>query len=94
MPGFDGTGPMGTGPMTGGGRGFCGMRVIGYNRPVYGYRHTPYSYPFTGAYGYSPYIEPMTREQETEFLKAEAEALRRELEAIEGRISQLSADAK
>ena len=23
MPGFDGTGPMGMGPMTGGGRGFC-----------------------------------------------------------------------
>lgn len=23
MPGFDGTGPMGLGPMTGGGRGFC-----------------------------------------------------------------------
>lgn len=26
MPGFDGTGPMGMGPMTGGGRGYC----IGY----------------------------------------------------------------
>ncbi|MFA5629446.1 MAG: DUF5320 domain-containing protein [Dehalococcoidales bacterium] len=25
MPGFDGTGPRGTGPMTGGGRGFCVM---------------------------------------------------------------------
>jgi hypothetical protein len=23
MPGFDGTGPQGKGPMTGGGRGFC-----------------------------------------------------------------------
>ena len=23
MPGFDGTGPMGAGPMTGGGRGYC-----------------------------------------------------------------------
>ncbi|HHW54697.1 MAG: DUF5320 domain-containing protein [bacterium] len=23
MPGFDGTGPRGLGPMTGGGRGFC-----------------------------------------------------------------------
>ena len=23
MPGFDGTGPMGMGPMTGGGRGYC-----------------------------------------------------------------------
>jgi hypothetical protein len=25
MPGFDGTGPMGQGSMTGGGRGFCAM---------------------------------------------------------------------
>lgn len=27
MPGFDGTGPRGRGPMTGGGRGFCVLRV-------------------------------------------------------------------
>jgi len=29
MPGFDGTGPMGMGPMTGGGRGFCVTPVAG-----------------------------------------------------------------
>jgi len=33
----------------------------------------------------------MTREQETEFLKTEAEALRRELKALEDRMGQLSA---
>ena len=27
MPGFDGTGPRGQGPMTGGGRGFCVLKV-------------------------------------------------------------------
>jgi len=27
MPGFDGTGPMGQGPMTGRGRGFCAQRT-------------------------------------------------------------------
>ena len=27
MPGFDGTGPVGQGPMTGGGRGFCVVPV-------------------------------------------------------------------
>lgn len=27
MPGFDGTGPMGQGPMTGGGRGYCAVPV-------------------------------------------------------------------
>jgi hypothetical protein len=94
MPGFDGTGPNRMGPMTGGGRGFCGIRVPGYLNPAHGFRRVPYMYSFNEAYGYNPYIEPMTREQETEFLKAEAEALRRELETIEGRISQLSSDKK
>ncbi|MBN2059842.1 MAG: DUF5320 domain-containing protein [Deltaproteobacteria bacterium] len=30
MPGFDGTGPMGAGPMTGGARGFCNPASGGY----------------------------------------------------------------
>jgi hypothetical protein len=30
MPGFDSTGPMGFGPMTGGRRGFCGIPHSGY----------------------------------------------------------------
>ena len=30
MPGGDGTGPMGMGPMTGGGRGYCVMPEGGY----------------------------------------------------------------
>jgi hypothetical protein len=34
MPGFDGTGPMGAGPMTGGGGGFCNPAQAGY-RPFY-----------------------------------------------------------
>jgi len=29
MPGYDGTGPRGTGPMTGGGRGFCAVPLGG-----------------------------------------------------------------
>ena len=29
MPGFDGTGPRGTGPMTGGGRGYCAVPQAG-----------------------------------------------------------------
>lgn len=31
MPGFDGTGPRGAGPMTGGARGYCAVRLP--NRP-------------------------------------------------------------
>jgi hypothetical protein len=30
MPGFDGTGPMGAGPMTGGGRGYCNPAGAAY----------------------------------------------------------------
>ena len=37
MPGFDGTGPVGMGPMTGGGRGFCAVPAgIAGNRPFAG----------------------------------------------------------
>jgi len=35
MPGFDGTGPMGAGPMTGGARGYCNPAGVGY-QPGYG----------------------------------------------------------
>jgi hypothetical protein len=35
MPGFDGTGPMGAGPMTGGARGFCDPAYAG-SGPWYG----------------------------------------------------------
>jgi hypothetical protein len=35
MPRFDGTGPMGAGPMTGGGRGFCNPASAGYYGPGY-----------------------------------------------------------
>lgn len=31
MPGFDGTGPIGAGPMTGGARGLCNQANAGYN---------------------------------------------------------------
>ena len=34
MPGFDGTGPMGAGSMTGGARGFCTHTASGYPRPL------------------------------------------------------------
>lgn len=37
MPGFDGTGPIGQGPMTGGGRGYCAVNLSGSGvRPIGG----------------------------------------------------------
>lgn len=44
MPGFDGTGPAGMGPMTGGGRGYCA-------RPVYGGMPMPFGRGFYGRGG-------------------------------------------
>ena len=95
MPGLDGTGPGGMGPMTGGGRGFCSPRGVGVAR-TYGFpRWTGYAYPYynPGPFftGMAPFAPRMSREQETEFLKTEAEALRNELKVLEDRIGQLSA---
>ena len=47
MPGFDGTGPMGMEPMTGGGRGFCSPWGIGVGMRTYGIpRWGGYVYPY------------------------------------------------
>ena len=93
MPRFDGTGPMGMGPMTGGGRGFCTPWGIGAALRTYGLpRWAPYSYPYYGGYGFGPFAPRMTREQELEFLKTEAQALREEFKELETRIAQLSAE--
>jgi hypothetical protein len=56
MPGFDGTGPMGMGPMTGGGRGFCAMPIGPYGPYGYGTGSFQYSQPFSPYYGgaYAP----------------------------------------
>ena len=58
MPGFDGTGPMGMGPMTGGGRGFCTMPMGAYGPSGYGMGQFPYSMPYDPYYG-STYTPPV-----------------------------------
>lgn len=98
MPGFDGTGPVGFGPMTGWGRGFCiepGWSCNprygwggGYGR---GWRHRFWATGVPGRmwrrarYDY-PYF---TVEEESEWLKQEAQFLENELEAIRKRIDEL-----
>ena len=93
MPGFDGTGPNGMGPMTGGGRGFCSPWGAGARNYAFP-RWTAYTSPRYGAYGFSPFVPRMSREQELEFLKGQAEALRDELKQLETEIGKLSAKKK
>lgn len=87
MPGFDGTGPAGMGPMTGGGRGFCSPWGIRSRAGMYSpaaYRPYPYNY-----YAASPFPSSMTREQEIEFLKNRATDMKKQLDDIETRIKEL-----
>jgi len=91
MPGFDGTGPMGVGPMTGGGRGFCSPWGVGTSRRTYNFpRRVPYAYPRYGTYGFQSFNPRIPREQEIEFLKSEAQALRDELKELETEIEKFS----
>ena len=122
MPGFDGTGPRGMGPMTGGGRGFCSPWGIGatlrggmvppYPQAPYPFHggYAPYGsprgIPYYGGYapgtspyygvaskaGMTPFAPQMTREQELDFLKNQAQAAKGQLEEIEARISELEAE--
>ncbi|MCG2790372.1 MAG: DUF5320 domain-containing protein [Actinomycetia bacterium] len=68
MPGFDGTGPLGQGPFTGGGKGFCVMPIDYSSRSFSGFVglqnfpvNIPYSNPQTHnsflnlSYRYLPY---------------------------------------
>ena len=97
MPGFDGTGPRGMGPMTGGGRGFCAVPLPA-TWPAYVGRvpYPPYDVPYYGAGpaapGAVPFAPQMTREQELDFLKNQAQAMRGHLEQIEARIQELGSD--
>jgi hypothetical protein len=85
MPGFDGTGPRGMGPMTGGGRGFCAVPLPAA-WPTYMGTGAYRSYGLPWA---TPFAPPMTREQELDFLKTQAQGMRGQLEQIEARIEQL-----
>ena len=148
MPGGDGTGPEGLGPMTGRAVGYCaGYPVPGYMNPVrfrgVGFWRRPYlgwgagfgrgrgwrrmyyatglpgwarfgypgwaapaywpatAAPYPAFYGAPLYGAPYTgrnpeevakaaAEQETAFLKEQAELLKEELEAVEQRLKDLS----
>ena len=94
MPGFDGTGPRGMGAMTGGGRGFCNPWGRGANaRPYIRFQGRGYGRPYYGAGPATPenipFAPSMTREQEIDFLKSQAQEMRNQLEQIETKIQQI-----
>lgn len=78
MPGFDGRGPMGRGPMTGRGLGLCGR---GFARGRGFGRFAPAAYALSQA--------QYTRKDELADLKAGKELMERDLRAIEERIKEL-----
>ena len=103
MPGFDGTGPRGMGPMTGGGRGFCAVPLSAawptyMGRGAYPPYGIPWGMPHYGAGlttpGAMPFAPQMTREQELDFLKNQAQAMRGQLEQIEARIQKLGSKSE
>ena len=91
MPGFDGTGPQGRGPLTGRGRGYCnpwGIRTgLQRNFPR---RMTSYIYPYERTHGFGRFDPPSSRE-EIGFIKNEAQLLNDELKVLKARIWELEA---
>ena len=94
-PGYTNPGP-GFGRGMGWGRGAWGAGR-GWGGGGRGWRHRYYAtgvpgwaWPgFAPAREYGPYWDPMTREQETDLLKNQAQALKQELDAITKRLDEL-----
>jgi hypothetical protein len=108
MPGGNGTGPAGMGPMTGRGAGFCaGYSVPGYANPVggggmgmgrgrgggRGWRNQYYPAPRWAGY-YGPTMAAAGPENELQALQSQAEAMKANLEQISERIAQLETEKK
>lgn len=101
MPRGDGTGPLGQGPRTGRAAGYCaGYTVPGYrSAPGRGFwrgRGRGYwwrtGYPAAPQPVYGPAPYRMNPEDETKYLEGVAETMKKELEAIEKRIKELSSE--
>ena len=91
MPGFDGTGPRGMGPMTGRGFGYCAV-PLGPAWPVYSGRGFagPYAAPWGIPYGEARPSAPATaRKAEFDYLKGLAWSLREDLQGIETKIQEI-----
>lgn len=82
MPGFDGTGPRGLGPMTGGGRGLCVLKLpAGPGNPITG---------LAGRAG-RRFSQPLETDAELEQLRNHAWHIEAVLTDIRRRIERLEA---
>jgi len=92
MPYLDGTGPMGRGPLTGRGLGYCGAGLgLGCGRRMgagrlrgYGWRSAEWG----AAWGGVPY-SPMTEDIQKQALVNEQKALEMRLESLKAQIEAL-----
>jgi len=107
MPGFDGTGPMGQGPMTGGGRGYCvvplgaagrqsekgffygrgagrGWRNCFYATGLPGWMRAQKGMQAFGGFG-----RAVSKEDDVEMLKSQADFLKQQLDDTQARIKDL-----
>lgn len=116
MPGFNGTGPRGEGPLTGGGRGFCavnltdqdvmpstgrsfsgrgrgrGNRNCFYATGLPGWMRTEKVTPFVCARGKQAsdgFGETVSKDEELDILKNQADFLKNKLENTQARIQDL-----
>jgi len=99
MPGYDGTGPRGMGPMSGRARGYCAVpgggrglgTGFGMGRGIRGRRaFGGFGRGWGLGYRAGPAVEPIAPQDELGSLRREADALEAELAQIRGRIDELS----
>ena len=105
MPGFDGTGPRGMGPMTGGGRGFCAP-AVGLGRPLAGagmffgrgggrgWRNQYYATGLPRWQRWAAWGTPASTEDEKQALKSEADFLRSRLKVLEERLAAMQGESE
>jgi len=89
MPFGDGTGPLGLGPMTGRGMGYCaGHRRPGFMNPGFGWRWRRRRFwRYWGPYW--PLGGTISKEEEEEMLRMYLKDLEEEIEAIKQRLEEL-----
>jgi hypothetical protein len=101
MPGYDRTGPMGMGPRTGGGFGYCGSNAGFGNQAGYSRRGgvgRALGQGWGGRCGFGrrgaiPWgYAPPSSEQESAYLKNQAVALEQELAAVKERLDRIESE--